>query len=160
MADIRPAELPGDLEVVRSLFREYAESLGVDLGFQDFEVRLTGLPGNYVAARRSALACRTSAEPVGCVALRPLTGGACEMKRLYVQPRARGEQLGRRLAERICDEARDAGYVRICLDTLPGMSAAIRLYETLGLKPVEPYTYNPVPGVLFLARELSGTHRP
>ncbi len=160
MADIRPAELPGDLEVVRSLFREYAESLGVDLGFQDFEAELAGLPGNYEPPAGRLLLAWTSAKPVGCVALRPLTGGACEMKRLYVQPRARGEQLGRRLAERICEEARFAGYSRICLDTLPGMSAAIQLYETLGFQPVEPYTYNPVPGVLFLARELSGAHRP
>jgi len=152
--DIRAAESLRDLDVLRSLFREYAESLSVDLGFQDFEAELAGLPGKYQPPAGRLLLAWTSAEPVGCVALRPLTGGDCEMKRLYVQPRVRGEQLGRSLAERICQEAREAGYSRICLDTLPTMSVAIKLYTTLGFKPIEPYIYNPIPGAIFLALDL------
>ena len=76
------------------------------------------------------------------------------MKRLYVRPEARGEQLGRRLAEQICREAKDAGYTRICLDTLPSMAAAQKLYQSLGFVPIEPYLFNPVPGTKFLARDL------
>jgi ribosomal protein S18 acetylase RimI-like enzyme len=154
MVTIEPAQLPVDLPLVRTLFREYAESLGIDLGFQDFESELASLPGKYAPPRGRLLLARRESEVLGCVALRPLSGDTCEMKRLYVRPAARGERLGRRLAVRICDEARAAGYRRICLDTLPGMAAAIGLYTSLGFKPVEPYVFNPVPGAMFLAREL------
>jgi ribosomal protein S18 acetylase RimI-like enzyme len=157
-AAIRPVELPGDLAAVRSLFREYAEGLGIDLGFQDFEAELAALPGKYeVPAGRLLLAWR-GGEAVGCVALRPLSGSdagaCCEMKRLYVRPYVRGEQLGRRLAERICQEAREAGYSHIRLDTLPTMTAAVKLYTALGFTPTAPYVFNPIPGAMFLEREL------
>jgi ribosomal protein S18 acetylase RimI-like enzyme len=154
MTDIRPAQLPGDLNHVRSLFGEYADNLGVDLCFQDFEAELAALPGKYEPPEGRLLLAWSGTEPVGCVALRPLDRVTCEMKRLYVRPQARGEQLGRRLAERICQEARSAGYARICLDTLPTMAAAIKLYASLGFKPIEPYVFNPIPGAIFLALEL------
>jgi GNAT superfamily N-acetyltransferase len=154
MIDIRQAELPRDLDEVRRLFREYAESLGVDLGFQDFESKFAALPGKYRPPRGRLLLAWSGIEAVGCVALRPLEAKVCEMKRLYVRPEARGEQLGRRLAERICQEARAAGYSRICLDTLPSMAATIKLYMAMGFEPIEPYIFNPVPGTIFLALEL------
>jgi ribosomal protein S18 acetylase RimI-like enzyme len=76
------------------------------------------------------------------------------MKRLYVQPRQRGARLGFHLAERICQEARAAGYSRVWLDTLPNMVEAIKLYIHLGFKPIPPYVYNPIPGAIFLALDL------
>lgn len=158
MMEIRPAQFPRDLQVVRGLFREYAEGLGIDLCFQGFEEELAALPGKYAPPGGTVLLAWTGEggekTPVGCVALRPVNGGDSEMKRLYVKSGARGTQLGRRLAERICEEARAAGYTRICLDTLPSMQAAVALYTSLGFGPIEPYVYNPIPGALFLAREL------
>jgi N-acetylglutamate synthase-like GNAT family acetyltransferase len=154
MIEIRRAELPRDLPVIQELFREYADGLGIDLGFQDFETELATLPGKYEPPEGRLMLAWRGDDVVGCVALRPLAGDACEMKRLYVRPVARGHQLGRRLAERICDEAREAGYRRICLDTLPTMSAAIRLYATLGFRPIEPYVFNPVEGAIFLGSNL------
>ncbi len=154
MIDIRPAELPRDLPVVQRLFREYQQGLGIDLCFQDFENELATLPGRYAPPGGRLLLAWDGAEAVGCVALRPTAGDACEMKRLYVTPGVRGRQLGRHLAERICDEARAAGYRRICLDTLPSMTAAVRLYTALGFAPIEPYVFNPVDGAIFLGREL------
>jgi GNAT superfamily N-acetyltransferase len=152
--DIRPAEFPRDLQVVRALFRAYAEGLGVDLAFQGFEEEVAALPGKYAPPSGRLLIAWRGAEALGSVALRPIGANACEMKRLFVQPTARGEQLGRRLAERICAEAREAGYSRICLDTLPMMGSAQSLYASLGFEAIEPYVFNPVVGTKFLALEL------
>jgi ribosomal protein S18 acetylase RimI-like enzyme len=154
MIDIRPAQSPGDLEVARTLFREYQQGLGIDLCFQDFEAELATLPGKYAPPQGRLLLAWDGDEAVGCVALRPVRDGDCEMKRLYVRPAARGQQLGRRLAERICAEARDAGYRRICLDTLSSMSTAIGLYAALGFEPIAPYVFNPLDGAIFLGRAL------
>lgn len=152
--DIRPARLPDHLAVVRRLFRAYAEGLGIDLAFQGFEEELAALPGKYAPPGGRLLLAWRGDDAIGCVALRPVSEDTAEMKRLYVRPDVRGAQLGRRLAERICDEARAAGYRRICLDTLPTMHAAVALYRALGFAPTAPYVYNPLPDALFLARAL------
>jgi len=154
MIDIRPAELPRELVEVQRLFREYADGLDVDLSYQDFEAELATLPGKYEAPTGRLLLAWNDTQPVGCVALRALDGASCEIKRLYVRPQSRGQELGRRLVERICQEAREAAYSRIYLDTLASMKAAIKLYVALGFKPVGPYVFNPIPGAVFLAREL------
>lgn len=153
MIDIRSAA-PQELDDVRRLFLEYAEGVGVDLCFQNFEAELASLPGKYAPPDGRLLLAWEGARAVGCVALRPVALDTCEMKRLYVGPSARACGLGRRLAERICEEARAAGYRRICLDTLPSMSAAIQLYASLDFQPIEPYAFNPVPGAMFLGKEL------
>jgi len=154
MIEIRPVERPGELLVARQLFLDYAAALGVDLCFQNFEAELASLPGNYAPPLGRLMLAWWSSEPAGCVALRPIDGEICEMKRLYVKPPFRGRHLGRYLAERICSEARDAGYMNICLDTLPNMSSAIHLYATLGFKPIDPYVYNPIEGAMFLGLSL------
>ncbi len=156
MTDIRPADLPTDLESIRALFREYASGLSVDLAFQDFDDELKTLPGKYAPPAGRLLLAWSGERPVGCIALRPLDTPArtCEMKRLYVRPEARGAQLGRLLAERLIREAREAGYSRICLDTLPTMASAQSLYRSLGFVPIEPYVFNPIPGSRFLALDL------
>ena len=154
MIEIRPAQGPDDFATARRLFQEYAATLGIDLDFQGFAAEVAQLPGKYAPPAGRLLLAWLGSEAVGCIALRAIDARSCEMKRLYVQPRARGTQLGRQLALRICQEARDAGYARICLDTLPSMAAAQGLYATLGFVPIAPYVFNPVAGTQFLALEL------
>lgn len=152
--EIRAAEFPAHLAVVRALFQDYAAGLGFDLGFQDFAGELADLPGKYAPPRGRLLLAWLGEGVVGCVALRPIDAQTCEMKRLYLRPGLRGSGLGRKLVERICTEARQAGYGRICLDTVPQMKSAIALYTHLGFAPVAPYVHNPIAGALFLGRAL------
>ena len=154
--DIAQAESVGQIEEARSLFREYAERLGVDLCFQGFEQELAGLPGEYAPPKGRLLLASGGGRAVGCVALRDLGGGACEMKRLFVRPEARGSGLGRKLAEAVVAEARAAGYAVMRLDTLPQMREAVALYRTLGFEEIGPYRFNPVEGTLYLEKRLSG----
>jgi GNAT superfamily N-acetyltransferase len=139
-----------DVEEVRTLVREYAASLPFALDFQDFDRELNELPGDYAPPKGALLLARGA----GCVALRPIDGTTCEMKRLYVRPSARGTGLGRRLAEAAITEARTLGYKRMRLDTVPGMDSAQSLYERLGFEDIAPYRSNPIPGARFLELQL------
>ena len=118
--------------------------------FSDVEAELAALPGGY----EGVLVARDEDAIVGCVALRPLEGGACEMKRLYVRPSARGSGAGRALVVASIARARDLGYSAMRLDTLPRMDAAGALYRSLGFRPIERYNDNPIDGVLFFELRL------
>ncbi|HKO21927.1 MAG TPA: GNAT family N-acetyltransferase [Candidatus Eisenbacteria bacterium] len=152
---VRLAETAEDVEAVRGLFLEYADSLGFDLSFQDFEREVTSLPGDYAPPRGALLLALNGAIPEGCVALRPWGDAViCEMKRLYVRPSMRKRGVGALLVRRILDEACERGYRRMRLDTVPGMDPAIALYRAAGFRDIEPYRPNPVPGALFMELEL------
>ncbi|VTU13103.1 ribosomal-protein-alanine acetyltransferase [Variovorax sp. SRS16] len=163
-----------EIEATRAVFRDYAASLGIDLGFQNFDEELARLPGDYAEPRGALLLALVDAahasgavdapllpraqgglaHVAGCCALRPLDTtdypNAAEMKRLYVRPAFRGLGLGRQLAEAILDAARSAGYACVLLDTLDDMESARALYEDLGFVEVPPYYHNPIAGSHYL----------
>ena len=145
-----------DIATASALFRAYAEALGIDLSFQNFEEELASLPGKYAPPKGALLlARRIDGEPLGCVAMRPMSeDGCCEMKRLYVAPAARGSGVGLALVEAIVAAARHAGYREMRLDTLPTMTTALWLYERQGFVRIEPYYDTPIAGTVFLAKRL------
>lgn len=146
------------LDAARTIFREYADSLAIDLCFQGFPAELEGLPGEYAAPRGALLLALVDDALAGCGALRPLADcdypNACEMKRLYVRPAFRRFGIGRVLAQALMDRATEAGYSVMLLDTLDDMEAARGLYGSLGFVEVPPYYYNPIAGAHYLKVDL------
>jgi ribosomal protein S18 acetylase RimI-like enzyme len=148
------------IELVRELFKEYENWLGINLCFQNFEKELAELPGDYAPPQGQLLLAMDDGRIAGCIALRKIGDGICEMKRLFVRSEFRGKGLGRKLVEAIISEARKIGYERMRLDTLPGkMDQAIALYRSLGFTEIEPYYQNPVPGAKFMEFELVSAAR-
>jgi putative acetyltransferase len=147
MARLIEASSPAEIARVRELFAEYVRGVDEPCCFVDFQRELDSLPGEY----RLFLA----ADDGGCVALRLLSPDTAEMKRLYVRPAHRGTRLGRALAEAAIAAAREAGCVRIVLDTLPQMREAQALYALLGFKAIGPYLREPTPGALCFELKLS-----
>ncbi len=162
--DLHVATQAEQLADIRLLFAEYAQQLGVDLCFQNFEAELQNLPGDYAQPGGILLLATVDGELAGCGALRPLPEAdytnACEMKRLFVRRAYRRFGLGRQLAQALIEHALRAGYSTLLLDTLDDMEAARGLYATLGFEEVPPYYFNPIPGAHYLKVDLdSGASR-
>ena len=155
---VSQAQTAEQIEQARQLFHEYQAWLQISLCFQNFEAELAKLPGDYAPPDgRLLLACEGS-ELAGCVALRKIDDSTCEMKRLFLREEFRGRGLGRELIQAIIEEARQTGYKRMRLDTLPPkMNEAIALYQACGFKKIAPYYVNPVPGAMFMELELDQT---
>lgn len=149
---------PEHLAVLRDLFQEYADSLSIDLCFQQFDTELATLPGEYADPRGALLLALVDGAPAGCCALRPLDTAdypnASEMKRLFVRKAFRGFGLGRQLAEATLDAARQRGYACVLLDTLDEMESARALYADLGFEDIPPYYHNPIAGAHYLKADI------
>lgn len=144
------------LEELRALFLEYARGLNFNLCFQNFDKELQELPGAYGVPRGRLILCEVGGKPAGCIALKPLEPGVCEMKRLFVRPEFRGRQLGLKLAQHIINEARALGYSAMRLDTIRGtMDNAIALYQSLGFKEIPAYYSNPIENAFYMELKLT-----
>ena len=154
MPAIHHAQTDADIAHARELFLEYQSTLGVDLCFQGFSQELASLPGCYARPAGRLLLATGGDSVLGVVALRPLQGSDCEMKRLYVRSSGRGLGIGRLLAGTVISEARLAGYRRVLLDTLPIMIGAQGLYRSMGFVQIGAYCNNPIAGTLYMALDL------
>jgi ribosomal protein S18 acetylase RimI-like enzyme len=155
MLCIESTETPEFVRLARDLFVEYSESLEVDLCFQGFAEELARLPGEYARPAGRLLLVFDGEQAVGCGALRPIDGVVCEMKRVYLRPSVRGKGAGRMLMDTLIEMAREIGYERMRLDTLPSMTRAMEIYRSLGFREIAAYRANPVPGAFFLELDLS-----
>jgi len=155
MVEIFSARTLEDVEDARAIFREYEQWLGMSLCFQSFEEELADLPGKYAPPSGRLYLARIDGETVGCIALRQIEEGICEMKRLFLRDSARGKGVGVSLIEKVISDAIEIGYKKMRLDTYPPkMGKAVSLYEAQGFYEIPPYYHNPHDGVLFMEKML------
>ncbi len=155
MFTIKQVESAEEIEQTRQLFHEYVTWLGVNLCFQNYDREVAELPGEYAPPTGRLYLASENDQAAGCIALRKLGDGVCEMKRLYVRPHVRGRRLGRTLVDRIIEDARQMGYSRMRLDTLPGkMDSAIAMYRSLGFRDIDRYYDNPYDTAAFMELDL------
>lgn len=151
---IAPARTPTEMISAAALFRAYAATLPIDLAPQGFSRELDSLPGVYGPPGGELLLAKRGDHVLGCIALKPLTPGVAEIKRLFVRPRERKAGLGKALVTAAIAAARQMGYGEIKLDTLPSMEGAIALYRGFGFAPIAPYGSHPYPGLMCFGRKL------
>lgn len=155
MIKILQAETAEQIEQAQKLFREYEKVLDLNLCFQNFDEEVLNLPGKYGAPEGRLFLAFSGENPAGCIALRKLEDGVCEMKRLFVREDFRGQKIGVLLIEKIIEEAGKIGYKKMRLDTHPPkMGKAVKLYESYGFREIPPYYHNPFSDTLFMEKLL------
>jgi ribosomal protein S18 acetylase RimI-like enzyme len=145
------------LDIIKVLFGEYVDSLGIDLQFQDFENELARLPDKYALDDGRLYIAWVDGHPAGCIGLRRFDETRCELKRLYIRPAYRHLGLGQRLSQKVIGDARQIGYHQILLDTLSSMTPAMNLYQKLGFKQIPAYYHNPIEEAVYFCLDLVQT---
>lgn len=144
-----------ELDVIRDLFREYEKELNEDICFQSFDEELKDPLKKYGPPSGDLILAYWEDDIAGCIALMGMKeSGACEMKRLYVRPEFRGNKIGRVLIEELLSSAKQKDYQRMRLDTFLKLESAIYLYRQFGFVNISAYYNNPLPGVLYMDKQL------
>ena len=155
MIEIIQAESAEQIEKARKLFREYETWFGLALCFQNFDEEVANLPGKYALPEGRLFLAFADENLAGCIALRKLEDGVCEMKRLFVREDFRGQKIGKLLIDKLIEEARRTGYEKMRLDTYPPkMAKAVKIYESYGFRRIPPYYHNPYGETLFMELNL------
>ena len=122
--------------VIREVSAEYG--LTADKGYSVADPQLDSLSQLYQAPGTGYfLLVAEDGELVGGAGFAPVTGhaGVCELQKMYLLARARGQGVGRRLAEKVLEEASLRGYQHCYLETTPLLPEALHLYQKLGFTP-------------------------
>jgi GNAT superfamily N-acetyltransferase len=140
---IDQVQSPQQIAAVRELLDEYLEwtsTIEVDAmdapTFHGLEAEMASLPGVFAPPSGRLLLATYDGQPAGCVAFKCVDASTCELKRFYVRPALRGQNIGRELVRRLVDEARQSGYTRIVLDSHISMTSAHRIYREFGFETV------------------------
>lgn len=153
---LKEANSKKDYQQAAELFQMYASQIGVDLKFQNFSQEIKNLQAQYSRPFGILFLAYNAQEiPVGCFGIRALEGPICELKRMYVVKDTRGKGLGKRLLEKSIACAKELGYQKMRLDTLPSMLPAIGLYTKAGFYEIEPYRFNPIEGTKYFEIDFS-----
>jgi GNAT superfamily N-acetyltransferase len=151
---VHEVESARDLAEVRRLILEHALARATTPGVEYMRADAESLPGRYAAPRGGLWLASAGEAGVGCVALRPLSDDAAEVKRMFVDASWRGRGVGRALLETLIDGARARGYHTLRLGTLDDMKVAQSLYESLGFAPIARYRPDELVDTRFYERSL------
>ena len=144
-----------EFEDGKNLFQQYANSLDLDLGFQDFSNELKLINKQYNKPKGALLLAYKNNVAIGCAGIRELNSNTAELKRMYVQPEYRKYKIGVRLLALAIEIAKELNYKSIRLDTLPAMTKAQELYRSFGFYEISSYRFNPVDGTVFMEKQLT-----
>jgi putative acetyltransferase len=148
------AQTKANYDLTKVIFIEYQQYLKIDLCFQSFENELLNLDKIYAAPKGTIILAKFENKIVGCIALKPIEENNCEMKRLYVKPKYRGNGMGAELITKLLDFAKDNNYEIMKLDTLKTLNEAVTLYHRFGFIETPPYVFNPLDEVLYFEKKL------
>jgi len=148
------AETSDEFKHGEKLFQLYADSLKVDLSFQNFTDELKTINKQYNKPGGALLIAYNGEDAIGCAGLRMINSEVAELKRMFVLTEYNGQGIGKKMLGIIIDIARELKYKKIKLDTLPGMIQAQRLYRSFGFVDIASYRFNPVEGTVFMEKEL------
>ncbi|HEX6426780.1 MAG TPA: GNAT family N-acetyltransferase [Niastella sp.] len=151
---LKKAETTTDFDNGKQLFLQYIQSLDFKLTFQDVDRELEEIAVEYNAPAGALLLAYDGEKAIACAGVRKIDSSTAELKRMFVDPAYRGRQLGQQLLQMALEAAKQLRYSSIRLDTVPNMRSAIKLYESAGFRQIDPYRFNPMPGAIFMEKEL------
>lgn len=151
---LKKGETATDFDNGKRLFLQYIQSLDFELTFQDVDRELAEIAVEYNAPTGALLLVYDGDKAIACAGVRKIDSTIAELKRMFVDPAYRGHQLGQQLLQMALAVSKQLGYSSIRLDTVPQMRSAIKLYESAGFREIDPYRFNPMPGAIFMEKEL------
>jgi GNAT superfamily N-acetyltransferase len=151
---LKKGETATDFDNGKRLFNQYIQSLDFELTFQDVDRELAEIAVEYNTPSGALLLVYDGDKAIACAGVRKIDSTTAELKRMFVDPGYRGHQLGQKLLQMALAVSKQLGYSSIRLDTVPQMRSAIKLYESAGFREIDPYRFNPMPGAIFMEKEL------